>query len=71
MEVLLKSADAAESAFCALDSESGSPRARLRKRVEGKKLLVSIEAKDAVAFRALANSVLRCLQVIEGMDKIK
>ena len=71
IEVRLKSKEAARSAFSAIGTESGSKRAAIKRRVEGAKLLISIEAKDAVAYRALANSVLRSLQVIEGMDKIK
>jgi tRNA threonylcarbamoyladenosine modification (KEOPS) complex Pcc1 subunit len=68
IEVLLNSKEAAESACSALGSESGSLRASITKKVDGRKLLVSIEAKDAVAYRALVNGIMRNLQVIEEIE---
>jgi tRNA threonylcarbamoyladenosine modification (KEOPS) complex Pcc1 subunit len=68
MEILFETSQAAESAYAALGSVSGTARAKAKKTVEGNKLLVSIEAKDAVAYRAVANGIMRNIQVFEGIE---
>ena len=64
--------DSQESAKSSLDSlgkgiESG--RAKIGAKQDGKRLLITIDAQDVVAFRAAANSVLRDLQVFEGIER--
>ena len=69
VEIEFESTHAAKSAYAALSSESATKRARTKKTVNENKLIVSIEAKDAVAFRAIANGIMRNLQVIEDIEK--
>lgn len=69
MEFTFDSAASAKSAAAALESEKGFERARCSSRLSGASLSVSIDADDAVAFRAAANSLLRNLQVFESIEK--
>jgi tRNA threonylcarbamoyladenosine modification (KEOPS) complex Pcc1 subunit len=69
MEIAFESALAAQSAYAAMSPESGTRRAKAKKSIDGNKLIVFIEAKDAVAYRAIANGIMRNLQLIEGIEE--
>ena len=59
----------ARDAKTAISHEGNVGRAEANIMVKGKKLSVNIEAGDAVAFRALLNSILRDFQIIQEAGK--
>ncbi|MBN2477701.1 hypothetical protein JXB01_00240 [Candidatus Micrarchaeota archaeon] len=68
LEVLFDSEKSAQDAYKTLKSEeSSSERVGSSLELKGKKLLVSVEAKDPVAMRAVLNSYLRYLSLIKKL----
>ena len=69
IDLVFDSPESAESAFAALSNESGFGRARTKTALEERRLVITIEADDVVAFRAAANGLLRNLQVFEDVEE--
>lgn len=69
IDLAFDSAESAESAFAALKGEAGFGRAKIETDLEERRLVITIEADDVVAFRAAANGLLRNLQVFEDVEK--
>jgi tRNA threonylcarbamoyladenosine modification (KEOPS) complex Pcc1 subunit len=69
IEVICDSPESAKSSLDALGKGIVSGRAKINAKIDGKRLWISIDAQDIVAFRAAANSALRDLQVFEGIER--
>jgi len=70
MEFAFPSAKEAGDALRVLGKESGTKRSGAEVSVNGKNLRIKICAKDSVALRALFNSYLRQIKVIEGINGV-
>ena len=69
IEIICDSTESAKSSLDSLGKGIESGRAKTIAKLDGKRLLIKIDAQDIVAFRAAANSVLRDLQVFEGIER--
>jgi tRNA threonylcarbamoyladenosine modification (KEOPS) complex Pcc1 subunit len=59
-----------EAAAKAVAHEGGlSERSSAKIEISGKKLILSVEAKDVVALRATVNAYMRAFQVFEGIEE--
>ncbi len=70
IEFTFPSAKEAADAAVVLGRESGTKRSGAEVFAHGKSLSIKICAGDPVAFRALINSYLRQLKVIEGINGV-
>ena len=72
IEVDFPSEKAVNNAITSLEQETlfkKEGRSRLKKK--GKSLIIEIEADNAVVLKAMMNSYMRLLQIIEGINKIE
>jgi tRNA threonylcarbamoyladenosine modification (KEOPS) complex Pcc1 subunit len=72
IEVDFPSEKAVNNAIASLEQETlfkKEGRSRLKKK--GKSLIIEIEADNAVVLKAMMNSYMRLLQIIEGINKIE
>jgi tRNA threonylcarbamoyladenosine modification (KEOPS) complex Pcc1 subunit len=70
LEVTFPQKKNAEAAYSALSHEANvEARAKASIKLENKKIEIEIASSDAVSLRAGANSYLRILQAIDGIEK--